>query len=167
MACEDGIGRFLAAQVAHLPLRSRVLEIGTGVGVGIAWMMAGLGERRDVEIISIENDARLSTAARSYAWPAYVDLQTGDAAEALETLGTFDLIFADASPFKFHHLAELVGALRPGGMLIFDDMKDARSADAAGVTPQETLRRQVLDNPELVAVELDCSSGLLVASKGQ
>ena len=165
MACEDEVGRFVAAQVAHLAPRSRVLEIGTGVGVGIAWMTVGLGARSDVEVVSIENDARLSTAARSCRWPSYVDLRTADAAEAIETLGTFDLIFADASPFKFQHLAEMVGALRPGGMIIFDDMKDARNADASGITPQETLRRQVTDHPELVAVELDCSSGLLIASK--
>jgi len=167
MACEDGVGRFLAAQIAHLPPRSRVLEIGTGVGAGIAWMMVGLDGRSDVQIVSIENNARLCAAARSYWWPSYIELKTADAAEALGAFGTFDLIFADASPFKFDHLAELVGALRPGGMLIFDDMKDARNVDAAGITPQQNLRRQVFDNPELVAVELDCASGLLVASKRQ
>ncbi|MGO9602251.1 MAG: O-methyltransferase [Candidatus Binataceae bacterium] len=165
MACEDGVGRLLAVQAAHLPSSSRVLEIGTGVGVGTAWIAVGLNGRADVEVVSVESDRRLSEAARAWPWPAHVHLETADAAQALKTLGTFDLIFADASPFKFQHVAELVNALRPGGMIIFDDMKDDRARDASTITPQEALRREVLEHPDLVALELEWSSGLLMASR--
>lgn len=40
--CDDGVGRFLAVQVAHLPPNARLLEVGTGVGIAIAWLVSGL-----------------------------------------------------------------------------------------------------------------------------
>lgn len=37
LACEVEVGRLLAALSAAVPEGSRILEIGTGVGVGLAW----------------------------------------------------------------------------------------------------------------------------------
>ena len=45
MSCEDGVGRLLGVFAAAVPSEGRVLEIGTGVGVGVGWITAGLGER--------------------------------------------------------------------------------------------------------------------------
>jgi len=50
LACEVEVGRLLAALAAVVPDGGRVLEIGTGVGTGLAWLVHGLGARRDVEL---------------------------------------------------------------------------------------------------------------------
>jgi predicted O-methyltransferase YrrM len=47
-----------------------VLELGTGVGEGLAWITHGLGEREDVEVVSVELDERLHAAVSAIAWPA-------------------------------------------------------------------------------------------------
>ena len=43
MACEPGVGRLLAVLAAAVPVYGRILEMGTGVGVGTAWIVYGLG----------------------------------------------------------------------------------------------------------------------------
>jgi predicted O-methyltransferase YrrM len=55
------VGRLLAALAAHLPVEARVLELGTGTGVGTAWITFGLLPRTDVTVIPVEID--LATAA--------------------------------------------------------------------------------------------------------
>ena len=44
LSCEPAVGQLLAA---HLPAGARVLELGTGAGVGTAWIASGLLPRDD------------------------------------------------------------------------------------------------------------------------
>ncbi len=39
---EPAVGQLLAVLAAHLPAGARVLELGTGTGVGTAWIPCGL-----------------------------------------------------------------------------------------------------------------------------
>ena len=59
------MGRLLAALAAAVPSGGRVLEIGTGVGVGLAWLVHGLGARRDVEVVTVELDDEVQRTALS------------------------------------------------------------------------------------------------------
>ncbi len=164
MSCRDEVGRLLAVLAAAVPSGGRVLEIGTGVGVGTAWISAGMGERTDIEFVSIEADRRLSSAARSWSWPGYVQIVTADALEVLETLGTFDLIFADASPVKYGHIESILQALRPRAILIVDDLAGPRISERQQAE-KDALRRSLLHHSELQAVELEWASGLILATK--
>ena len=56
-SCERGVGEMLAVLAATTPLGGRILELGMGFGVGLAWILAGLGSRTDVEVVSVERDA--------------------------------------------------------------------------------------------------------------
>ena len=69
LACEVEVGRLLAVLAAAVPDGGRVLEIGTGVGVGLAWLVHGLGVRRDVEVVTVEFDDEVQQAALSARWP--------------------------------------------------------------------------------------------------
>ncbi|MFD2352869.1 O-methyltransferase [Nonomuraea ferruginea] len=100
-SCDPGVGRLLAVLAAGLPARARVLEIGTGTGVGTAWLVSGLTPRTDVTVTTIERDAGRAGLARQGEWPGFVEFRTGDALEMLSALGPFDLIFAD-SPYGKH-----------------------------------------------------------------
>ena len=113
----------LSSLAAAVPERGRVLEIGTGVGVGTAWISAGLGQRNNVEVLRVEVDQRLSDAARSWPWPVNVRVLTADAFELIETFGTFDLVFLDAFPGKYDHIEPAIKLVRPGGFLLVDDLK--------------------------------------------
>jgi predicted O-methyltransferase YrrM len=82
MSCDPGTGRLLAVLAAAVPPNGRVLELGTGTGVGTAWITHGLQGRADVEVVTVEIDAATAALAAQYPWPASVRLLTGDAMEA-------------------------------------------------------------------------------------
>ncbi len=89
---------------AHLHAGARVLELGTGAGVGTAWIASGLLPRTDVTLITVEKDPQTAALAAHGDWPGFVDLLRGDALEVLTGAGTFDLIFADAPAGKSESL---------------------------------------------------------------
>ena len=90
---------------------------------------------------------------------------TADGREAIGTLGTFDLVFADAAPIKYGQIEAVLAALRPRGLLVIDDMQIGSGAAETAREQVETLRRFVSKHPELTSVELDWASGVIVASK--
>jgi predicted O-methyltransferase YrrM len=163
-SCEDNVGRLLAALAASVPLGGRILEIGTGVGVGMAWILTGLRERSDVELVSIEGDLRLSKAVGGWPWPSYVQILTADALDVLATLGTFDLVFVDAAPIKYGNIDSTFRTLRPGGMLVVDDLHAGPRTSELEHTEKDALRHSLLSHPELHVVELDWSSGVILAT---
>lgn len=62
-SCAREVGRYLAALAAAVPAGGRVLELGTGVGVGSGWLVHGLGARPDVEITTVELDPTTADVA--------------------------------------------------------------------------------------------------------
>ncbi len=164
-SCTDDVGRLLAVLAGAVPRDGRILELGTAVGVGAAWITSGLGTRSDVEVVSVEADERLAEAVRAGSWPPYVTLVAADGLDALGTAGTFDLVFADAAPIKYGHLDAVLAALRPRGVLVIDDVHLGSGASETARERVAWLRRQINVHPQLTSVELDWASGVIVASK--
>jgi predicted O-methyltransferase YrrM len=167
LSSDDEVGRLLAVLAAATPRGGRILELGTGVGVGLAWLVTGLGQRTDVEVLSVENDPDLFAHACGARWPEFVALRCADALALLEQVGKFDLIFADAEGGKTEGLECTIGALRPGGLLVVDDMT-ARPDDArhSQLWPQlANVREILLGHRGLVCVELAWASGLIVCAR--
>lgn len=164
-SCQDEVGRLLSVLAASVRNGGRILEIGTGAGVGLAWMVTGLHGRLDVEVISIEGDRRLAAAVAELDWPANVTLMVGDACELMPQLQGFDLVFADAAPAKYGSLERLVATLRPGGMLVVDDLCASPGADSADLEERDRLRAALLHHPELQTVDLDWSTRVVVATR--
>ena len=165
LSCEAGVGRLLAALAAAVPDGGRVLEIGTGAGVGLAWLVHGLGARSDVEVVTVELDDEVRQTALSVPWPPWVRFESGDGAEAVGRLGQFDLIFADAPGGKLSGLDRTVAALRRGGVLVVDDMDLTRHDDEQLRSALAGVRHRLLGDARLVCAELSFSSGVIVAVK--
>ncbi|HUK68824.1 MAG TPA: class I SAM-dependent methyltransferase [Streptosporangiaceae bacterium] len=165
LACEVEVGRLLAAFAAAVPDGGRILEVGTGVGVGLAWLVHGLGARRDVEVVTVELDDEVGRTALSAKWPPWVRFESGDGAEVVGRLGQFDLIFADAPGGKIFKLRRTVAALRHGGVIVVDDMDLTRHEDEHLRSALDVVRHRLLENTGLVCAELGFSSGVIVAVK--
>jgi demethylmenaquinone methyltransferase/2-methoxy-6-polyprenyl-1,4-benzoquinol methylase len=167
VSCEPGVGWLLAALGAAVPAGGRVLELGTGVGVGLAWITSGLGGRAgtDVEVVSVELDAARAAAVEAAGWPAGITIVVGDGAELAGRLGSFDLVFADAPGGKTARLDATIGALRPGGTLLVDDMDAARHTDPDLIGGLRSIRHGIFDHPDLVAAELPFASGVILATR--
>ncbi|CAD6556838.1 tRNA 5-hydroxyuridine methyltransferase [Paraburkholderia kirstenboschensis] len=163
-SCDDNVGRLLAVLAAAVPVGGRILEIGTGVGVGLGWIISGLGGRNDVDVVSIEGDRRLSNAASGWQWPAGVHILTADAAEAVATIGTFDLIFADAAPIKYGNIESVLKTMRPSAVLIIDDLYSGPSTSEQQRAEKNALRHLLSNSGELQVVELEWASGVILAT---
>jgi predicted O-methyltransferase YrrM len=146
-SCSIETGRLLqvlAAQRARL----RVAEIGTGAGVGSAWLLSGLPP--DVAFLTVElDDARAAAAADLLAEDANARVLHGDWRKLLAAEAPFDLLFADGGRAKEHE--ELVGLLAVGGTLVIDDLTPGR-------TEHDPVRRLWLGRPRVAAVELQVSA---------
>jgi demethylmenaquinone methyltransferase/2-methoxy-6-polyprenyl-1,4-benzoquinol methylase len=142
----------------------RVLEIGTGMGVGTAWLVEGLARRSDVELVTIECDPQRARQAAAASWPPCVRQVVGDVLVELTGLGSFSLIFADAEGGKLYGLDMTLAAVELNGLLILDDMRFQGRGPAIedGVV---RVRRQLLADDRFVCAEMNWSSGLLLATR--
>jgi demethylmenaquinone methyltransferase/2-methoxy-6-polyprenyl-1,4-benzoquinol methylase len=166
LSSEPGVGELLSALAAAVPERGRILELGTGAGVGLAWLVEGLGARGDVEVVSVDVDDHLQSLVRQWPWPSWVRFETGDGAELVTTLGSFDLVFADAPGGKTHGLDRTVAALNPGGVLVVDDMAIWPDGDAEQRERIEKVTAELHTFDDLVLADLtDHSSGVILATK--
>ncbi|WP_339093831.1 NUDIX domain-containing protein [Deinococcus sp. VB142] len=119
-SCSEETGRLLRTLAAGKP-GGKLLELGTGLGAGAAWLLAGMSA--DSTLLTVENDpGRATKAADVLRQDERARVLTGDWAESLQG-GPFDLIFSDCAPAKQEtaHLDRLVDALRPGGLLVVDN----------------------------------------------
>ena len=164
-SCEPGVGQLLAVLAAHLPARARVLELGTGTGVGTAWIVSALLPRADVEVITIEKDPKTAVLAAQNDWPGFVSLRRGDALDLLSGLGMFDLIFADAQGGKWEGLDHTISALNPHGLLVVNDMTPTAGWTSEQRTRQDEVRRTLLTSRLLTSIELDHGSGVILSAR--
>jgi predicted O-methyltransferase YrrM len=104
----------------------RILEIGTAIGYSGIWLARAL-EPGGV-LLTIEFDAgRAETARRNFERAGVADranVMVGDAARVVHKVaGPFDLIFNDGDKAQYEPLLDrLVALLRPGGLLVTDNV---------------------------------------------
>jgi demethylmenaquinone methyltransferase/2-methoxy-6-polyprenyl-1,4-benzoquinol methylase len=164
-SCEPAAGRLLATLSAAVRPGGRILELGTGAGVGAAWIAHGVGARTDVTAVSVELDPATAAVAAGVPWPSWFRFEVDDAERALARLGTFDLIFADAPGGKWSGLDLTIAALAPGGVLLLDDMDLGRYPQAEHREIVSGIRRSVLTHAALIAAEIPAGSGFLLATR--
>jgi predicted O-methyltransferase YrrM len=145
-SCSPETGRLLQLLAAQRG-RARVAEIGTGSGVGAAWLLSGLDP--GVAFVTVELDAgRAAAADQLLAADENARVLRGDWRDVLPPEAPFDLLFADGGKAKEHE--ELAGLLAPGGTLVLDDLTPGRPADP--------VRELWLRHPRVLAAELQVSS---------
>ncbi len=98
----------------------RIGEIGTGCGVGTAWMVSAL--QPNVGCVTIDSDPQLVAAVRDvFADQSAVQVLHGDWRE-LVAHGPFQLLFADGGNAKTAHPDQVLGLVAVGGLLVLDDL---------------------------------------------
>ena len=145
-SCSHETGRLLQV-LAGQRGRTRVAEIGTGCGVGSAWILSALDP--GATFVTVELDAqRAAEAAELLAGDENAKVLQGDWQDVLPADGPFDLLFADGGRSKYHET--LLGLLAPGGTLFLDDL-------TPGYDGRDPVRELWLGHPRLVAAELQIS----------
>jgi predicted O-methyltransferase YrrM len=140
-ACLPGVGRFLAMLAAGC--RGGVIaELGTGAGIGAAWMASAMPA--DCSLITAELDAGLAAAAAGLlARDPRIRVLTGDAAVVLAPYAPFDLIFADCGVRDVRAFAGLCELLQPGGRIVMDDLTPVLALSAGSPRRQFDVKRRL------------------------
>lgn len=116
------IGTLLKTLVSSKP-RGRFLELGTGIGLSLSWMVDGMDE--DSHLITVDNDPELSAIAKRYfGKDERLNITFQDGSRWIKTYDgeAFDLIFADAWPGKYSEIEEILQLVKIGGFYVIDDM---------------------------------------------
>jgi len=114
-------GSFLRTLVAT-KREGRFLELGTGTGLSLAWLVEGMSENSN--LITIDNSSDYQKIAKHYFKESNISFVCDDAEKWILNYNDakFDLIFADAWPGKYVILEETLNLLNHGGIYLIDDM---------------------------------------------
>ncbi|MEO5633891.1 class I SAM-dependent methyltransferase [Gaiella sp.] len=117
-SCEREDGALLHVLAARRGV-VRAAEIGTGAGVGTAWIVSALPPT--TPFFTVERDPTLAAAtAAFYADDPNVTVLAGSWRETLPPEAPFDLLFVDVNDAK-DDVEATVGLLAPGGTAVLDD----------------------------------------------
>jgi predicted O-methyltransferase YrrM len=146
-SCVPEVGRLLHV-LAGSRGRERVAEIGTGCGVGTAWLVSALPSGVPVYTAEVD-EKRAAAAAEVFGGDPDVHVLTGDWRKLLPSQAPFDLVFFDAAkqqrPQEDGEL--VVGMLAPGGIAVLDDL-------TPGLAGPDPVREFWLGHEELAAAEV-------------
>ncbi|WP_299325544.1 O-methyltransferase [uncultured Maribacter sp.] len=159
------VGSFLKTLIASKP-KGRFLEIGTGIGLSLSWMIEGMDA--DSKLISVDNDPALISIVTSY-------FGSDDRVEVICQDGTdwikdysgakFDLIFADAWPGKYSEIDEVLDLLQVGGFYIIDDMTKQPNWPTGHEDNVIELTAYLEQREDLQLTKMNWSTGLIMAVK--
>ena len=158
---------------------TKVLEIGTAIGYSALWMAQALPH--EGMLISMEMDTARAAAARANIARAglsdRVNVIVGDATRFLHKVaGPFDVIFQDGDKRLYTPMLDaLIGHLRPGGVLVSDNVLwdgeviegfvDPPRRDAASALALREYNRRLAAEPRLLTTFLPMGDGVALSVK--
>ncbi|MEW2174884.1 class I SAM-dependent methyltransferase [Streptomyces sp. NPDC005406] len=163
LSCEERTGNLLAVLAAHCP-GGRILELGTGVGEGAAWLLSGMDDAS--QLVTIELDGAVQKVAREQLGSdPRVTFAAGDGGEWLQNYDgePFDLVFADTWPGKFTHLERALQLVAPGGTYLIDDLDPQPGWPQGHGASVERLLTELEERQDFRSVRMAWASGLLMA----
>lgn len=167
LSSEPRTGALLRTLAASKP-GGHILEVGSGLGVGSAWLLAGMDAA--ARLIALEIHAKVAGICRELlAADPRAEVITTDATEWLESYSgpPFDLIFVDTTSTKFDRRDLLFAHMADGCLLLADDLLPQDSWTAEHPTRVARFRHEIIAEPNLVATLVDWASGLVVAAYRQ
>ncbi|MEU4040246.1 O-methyltransferase [Streptomyces collinus] len=163
MSCEERTGSLLAVLAAARP-GGRILELGTGVGEGTAWLLSGMDQAS--RLVTVELDSAVQQVAREQLGSdPRVTFAAGDGGAWLEAYKgeLFDLVFADTWPGKFTHLERALELVAPGGTYLIDDLCPQPGWPDGHGSLVKRLLAELEGRQDFRSVRLAWASGLLMA----
>jgi len=157
----------------------RILEIGTGYGCSGIRLARALAP--DGMLFTIERNPARAAVARQHVERAglghRVSVMVGEAARLVHKVaGPFDLVVQDGCKDEYEALLDrLVGLLRPGGVLVTDNIlwqgdvlpgfraESAHSAESTAIITRYSAR--LAADPRLATVFLPVGDGVAVSAK--
>ncbi|HLH60634.1 MAG TPA: class I SAM-dependent methyltransferase [Ktedonobacteraceae bacterium] len=167
MGSDHQTGSLLRTLAAAKPSGS-FLELGTGTGLSVAWLLDGMDAHS--RLITVDRNEGHTAIARRFLGHdsrlTFVTMDGGAFIDSMREQGrTFDFIFADMQPGKYQHLDETLQLLAPGGLYVVDDLLISSSWEEAHLTRVYRLISTLENRTDLRVTKLNWSVGLLIAAK--
>jgi predicted O-methyltransferase YrrM len=165
------VGRLLHL-LARMIRARRVLELGSGFGYSAYWFARAVGP--DGLVVLSEGSQQRATQAAEFlergGLAQRVRIVVGNALEIVDTAGSdFDIVFNDIDKEDYPHVLDKAAkVLRPGGLLISDNMlwygsvlqAEPAEASARGV---KELTRRLYASPDFETVLIPLRDGVSVS----
>ena len=165
MASDIKAGWLLRTLVASKP-GGRFLELGTGIGASLCWMLDGMdGEST---LVSVDNDQELiSFSDQLFGNDPRLTLVCKDGKEWINDYQGpgFDLVFADAWPGKYSCLEKTLALVRVGGFYVIDDMLPQPNWPDGHAEKAEKLTQHLAGRTDLIVSMIQWSTGIILATK--
>jgi predicted O-methyltransferase YrrM len=127
-------------------------EIGTGYGVGSAWIACALAP--EVSLVTVELDKECAAQASRLFEPfPSVRVLQGDWHDILAH-GPFALLFADGGKAKQDEPEAILQAVRPGGLIVLDDLTPQNQWPPEWRGQPDPVREFWLKDPRVAATEV-------------
>lgn len=154
-ACIPQVGRLLQTLAAGKP-NGVIGEIGTGAGVGTAWLASGL--IGNAHLVSAEIDEMRANAVKNLfrAYPQ-IEIRTGDWHDVLNINEQFDLLFIDAAPRKdleYSNWDTIIQYIKIGGQIVMDDLIPIEQWPPEWESNIDVKREFALANPRAIGTEV-------------
>jgi predicted O-methyltransferase YrrM len=164
---EPSVGRLLAVLAAGCH-QGRIGEIGTGVGLGSAWMASSMPA--DCTLVTVELDEeKAAHATRLLADDGRVTVLNGDPRDLMPSCAPYDLLYADGGHHDRASFASLVDLLRVGGQLVTDDVPPPTALPAHSPSAASDVKRDFFfGDARLVSTEIvlpDQRNSLLIGTR--
>jgi predicted O-methyltransferase YrrM len=159
------IGTLLKALVGSKP-SGNFLELGTGIGLSLAWMVDGMDDSS--QLVSIDNDPKLTKIVSEwFGLDHRVSILCEDGGNWIKNYvgESFDLIFADAWPGKYSELDETLALLKIGGFYIIDDMNPQPNWPDGHAEKASALIKKLATYPNFSFTQLDWSTGIILMTR--
>jgi predicted O-methyltransferase YrrM len=165
LSCEPRTGGLLRTLAATKP-GGNILEVGAGVGVGTAWLLAGMDANATLVTLEIDEEA-VDIVRRVFADEPQVAVVHTDATVWLEAYDgpPFDLVFVDTTVTKFDRRDLLLRCMAPGAILVGDDLVPGPTWTEQHPARVERFLDEIGREPDLVVTLLEWASGLVVAAR--
>ena len=159
------IGTLLKTLVSSKP-NGRFLELGTGIGLSLSWMIDGM--TADSKLITVDNDEDLVGIAKQYfGQDKRVEIVCEDGSKWIQNYHgeKFDLIFADAWPGKYSEINEILNLIKIGGFYVIDDMSVQPNWPEGHDKNVDELVAYLEQREDYSLTKMNWSTGVIIAVK--
>ena len=159
------IGTLLKTLITSKP-KSNILELGTGIGLSLSWMIEGLDE--DSKLISVDNDSKLIGIVKEFfGKDSRLELICEDGTSWIKNYkgDKFDLVFADAWPGKYSETDEVLDLVKVGGFYVIDDMKTQPNWPEGHQDNVNKLIVYLEEREDFSLTKMEWSTGIIVMTK--
>ncbi len=157
------IGTLLKTLMSSKPA-GRFLELGTGIGLSLSWMIDGMDVNS--KLITVDNDPKLITIAKQYfGADKRVEIIGEDGTSWIQNYkgSKFDLVFADAWPGKYSEIDAILSMIQIGGFYIIDDMAVQPNWPEGHDKNVERLVAYLEKREDYNLTKMDWSTGVIIA----